>query len=157
MKETNKHIEQEAPVLFGLKKKHNLTVPEGYFEGLPNQLKKITEETPQKTTTVPLKNYWIYATAVAALFIATLFLFNPTTAINQELIAYNETFNNLTAENFEDFFILEQDEFLSENIDFDDTEDLQLWASELQKPLQEMEITEQDFENYFESEIEEYY
>ncbi len=157
MKETNKHIEQEAPVLFGLKREHNLEVPTGYFDELPNQLKKIAEEDSKSTSIISLKNYWIYATAIAALFIAGVFLFSPTQKPNEELLAYNNTFNNLTAENFEDLLILEQDEFLSENIDFDDTEELQFWASELQEPLQEMEITEQDFEHYFESEIEEYY
>jgi len=157
MKETNKHIEQEAPVLFGLKREHNLEVPTGYFDKLPNQLEKIVEEDSKTTPIIPLKSYWVYASAIAALFIAGVFLYSPTQKPSEELLAYNETFNNLTAENFEDLLILEQDEFLSENIDFDDTEELQFWASELQEPLLEMEITEQDFENYFESEIEEYY
>ena len=157
MKATNKHTIPEAPTLFSLKKKHNLEVPKGYFDQLPQQLQQITEDTHTKTPIISLKNSWIYATAVAALIIAGLFLFNPTKKLSPELLAYNESFNNLTAESFEDLLLLEQDEFLSNNIDFDDTEDLQFWASELHQPLQETEITVQDFEDYFESEIEEYY
>lgn len=155
MKDKNKHIEQEAPTLFGLDRKQNLDVPKDYFKQLPKQLQKIAKE--DYTPTISLKRYWIYATAAAAVFIIGIFLFKPQTKVNKTLLAYNKTFNNLTAENFEDSFILDQEEFLSENIDFDDAEDLQLWASELQKPLQESEITEQDFKNYFESEIDEYY
>lgn len=155
MQNNNKDIEQEAPILFGIEKKHNLNTPKGYFENLPNQLQNIAAKPKNKV--ISMNRYWIYASAIAAVIIAGVFIFTPSQNLDKELIAYNETFNNLTAENFEDLLIFEQEEFLSENIDFDDTDEMQFLASELQKPLQETEITEQDFENYFESEIEEYY
>lgn len=156
MKDNKQHsIEHDAPILFNIKKEHNLVVPTGYFEQLPESLLKISEE--QKKVVAINKN-WVYVVSIAAVIIIGLFIINPSKTINNtEVIAYNNSFNSLTAEDFETILLLEENDYLADNVDFNDTEELQFLASELQKPLITVEVTEQDFENYFESEIEDYY
>ena len=156
MKDIDQHkIEQNAPSLFQLKKEHNLEVPKGYFEQLPEELLKIAEK---KEKVVSINKNWVYIISIAAIVVIGLFIIKPNQTISStEVIAYNNNFNNLTAEDFETLLLFEEYDHLTELIDFDDAEELQFLASELQKPLLSVEVTEQDFENYFESEIEDYY
>ncbi len=154
--EEQSNIEQEAPILFSLEKRQSLEVPKNYFSELPHELLKIADN-KTKSKVVSFNRNWIYAFAIAASIIAGAFIMIPTEkAINIEVIAYNNNFNNLTAEDFELLMLVEETDYLTSNVDFDDTEELQFLASELQKPLKTIEITEEDFENYFESEIEDY-
>lgn len=153
MKEQNE-IKEEAPLLFSVKKKQNLNVPENYFNELPNDLLKIAKQ-ETKNKVVAFNKNWMYAIAIAASIIVGAFIMIPTeNKTNNEVIAYNTTFESLTAEDFELLMLTDEQDYLASNIDYDDTEELQFLASELQKPLQTIEITEEDFENYFESEIE---
>jgi hypothetical protein len=155
MEEQN-NIEQEAPILFGLEKKQSLEVPKNYFNELPSELSKIANN-KTKSSVLSFNKNWIYTIAIAASIIVGAFIIVPTEkALNEEVIAYNNSFNNLTAEDFELFMLVEENDYLTSNVDFDDTEELQFFASELQKPLKTIEITEEDFEDYFESEIEDY-
>lgn len=154
--EEQSNIEQEAPILFSLEKRQSLEVPKNYFSELPHELLKIADN-KTKSKVVSFNKNWIYAIAIAASIIAGAFIMIPTEkAVNIEVIAYNNNFNNLTAEDFELLMLVEETDYLTSNVDFDDTEELQFFASELQKPLKTIEITEEDFENYFESEIEDY-
>lgn len=156
MKEQNE-IKEEAPLLFSIEKKQNLNVPENYFNQLPNDLLKIAKQ-ETKNKVVAFNKNWMYAIAIAASIIVGAFIMIPTeNKTNNEVIAYNTTFESLTAEDFELLMLTNEQDYLASNIDYDDTEELQFLASELQKPLKTIEITEEDFENYFESEIEDEY
>jgi hypothetical protein len=156
MKDIDQHnIEQNAPNLFKIKREHNLEVPKGYFNQLPKELLKIIDE---KEKVVSINKKWAYIVSIAAAIIIGIFIIPPNKTIkNTEVIAYNNNFNNLTAEDFETLLLFEEEDHLADVIDFGDTEELLFLARELQKPLLSVEVTEQDFENYFESEIEDYY
>lgn len=156
MKDIDQHnIEQNAPNLFNIKREHNLEVPKGYFNQLPKELLEIIDE---KEKVVSINKKWAYIVSIAAAIIIGIFIIPPNKTIkNTEVIAYNNNFNNLTAEDFETLLLFEEEDHLADVIDFGDTEELLFLARELQKPLLSVEVTEQDFENYFESEIEDYY
>lgn len=114
MKELDKHIKEEAPILFGLKKRELLNTPEGYFEELPNQLLKIATQKTSKV--VVLKKWLIYSASIAAL-VAFAFLSFEKFNHHKEILAFNNSFNELTADSFEDEF-LETETELDLFIDF---------------------------------------
>jgi len=117
MKKFDKHIKDDAPILFGLKKTENSPfVPNGYFEELPNQLLKIATKKTSKV--VYLKKWLIYSASIAAL-IAFAFLSFEEFNHQKEILAFNNSFNELTAESFENEF-LETENELELLIDFND-------------------------------------
>lgn len=149
------NLEQNAPNLFKLPKEHNLKVPANYFNELPHELLKIASEEKKIKS---IHKSWVYIISIAAMLIIGFFIVKPYQTIdNEEIIAYNNSFNNLTAEDFETLFLLDENDYLTNIVDFEDAEELQFLAKELQKPTLSVEVTEEDFENYFESEIEDYY
>lgn len=156
MKELDQQeLEQSAPTLFKLKKEHNLTVPSGYFDQLPNALLKIAEK---KKVVVPIYKNWTIIISVAAVLLIGLFILKPNnTIVNTAPISYNTSFNMLTAEEYETLLLIEEEDYLAEYVDFDDAEELQLFVSKLQEPLISVEVTAADFEDYFDIENEDYY
>lgn len=126
MKNSNKNIENEAPILFGLKKGNTLIVPDAYFDKLPEDLLKIANRKESKV--INLKRWFIYSSSIAALFV---FGFLSLQKYNQqiELTEFNNSFNELTAMNFEtDLFISEEDTL---SIEFNDDNELNNLIDEL--------------------------
>ncbi len=126
MKNSNKNIENEAPILFGLKKENTLIVPDAYFDKLPEDLLKIANRKESKV--INLKRWFIYSSSIAALFV---FGFLSLQKYNQqiELTEFNNSFNELTAMNFEtDLFISEEDTL---SIEFNDDNELNNLIDEL--------------------------
>lgn len=154
MKEQN-NIEQEAPLLFSLDKKQKLKVPENYFAQLPSELKKLAKE-DKREKVVLFNKVWTYAIAFAAAILIGVFIINPSEeTMTQEVIAYNNDFNNLTAEDFELLLLTEENDYLSANIEYDNI-GYSLYEESPSLTIEPFEITAQDFETYFESEIEDY-
>lgn len=154
MKEQN-NIEQEAPLLFSLDKKQKLKVPENYFAQLPSELKKLAKE-DKREKVVLFNKVWTYAIAVAATILIGVFIINPSEeTMTQEVIAYNNDFNNLTAEDFELLLLTEENDYLSTNVEYDNI-GYALYEESPSLTIEPFEITAQDFETYFESEIEDY-
>lgn len=93
----------------------------------------------------------MYSSTIAALFILGFFILQQ---INQqkELVTFNESFSTLTALNLEEE-LLSMDDSSVDSI-FDDEEELNFIVVELQKPSKRITLYNEDFENFFESEIE---
>ena len=125
MKNINTNIENDAPILFGLKKENTLTVPNAYFDKLPEELLKIASKKQSKV--INLKRWLIYSSSIAALII---FGFLSLQKNNQQIEVdnFNKSFNELTVMDFEeDLFILEDALF----IDFNDDNELTAIITEL--------------------------
>ena len=152
MKVSEKNIKTEAPILFSLKKETNLKVPKRYFERLPNELMKITEKKLEKSNVISLKKRLIYSATIAALFIIGFLSFQQKNQTSNEVLTFNKSFNELTAESFENDFNDELELF----IDFgDNKEDFLL--TEMDKPFVKKELTNNDFYDFFETDIDFYF
>jgi len=152
MKEFEENIKNEAPLLFNLKKENSLKVPKGYFEQLPKQLMNIATE-ESKLKVIKLKNWFIYSTSIAAMLVLGFFIFQNYNQTNEELLAFNQSYKELTAESFQKDFLSDD---LSLYIDFDD-ENIDLLLTELDKPIVKLETFNDDINDLFESDIEYYY
>ena len=118
MENTNKNIEQDAPILFGLKRDNTLKVPDAYFDKLPEELLQIANNKAPKV--INLKQWFVYTSAIAALIIFGFFSLQQ---YNQqiELEDFNHSFSELTAMNFEEE-LFEEGNLLP--IDFNDDKEL---------------------------------
>ena len=149
MKELDKNSKQESPILFGIRKKQVLKVPDKYFEELPQKLMQITKE--HKPKVISIHKWIVYSSTIAALFVLGFFSIQQTNQ-QKEILVFDKSFNNLTASN------LEEELFSTNNlqmiIDFDDEEELEFIIAELGKPSKKLTLYNKDFENFFESEIE---
>ncbi|HIE44793.1 MAG TPA: hypothetical protein EYG80_05255 [Flavobacteriaceae bacterium] len=125
MENINTNIENEAPILFGLKKENTLKVPNAYFDKLPEELLKIASKKQLKV--INLKRWFIYSSSIAALIVFGFFSLQQYNH-NIELKEFNNSFNELTVMDFEeDLFILEDALF----IDFNDDHELNNLIDEL--------------------------
>lgn len=151
MKENKEqNIEPKESILASLKKENKLLVPTDYFEQLPKQLLEISEQENQKPTKVVVRLLFSL-TAIAAMIVLGLFVLKPLNHQNSEIALFNITFNNLTADGFSESMLIE-DDYLQTETNFDDAEVLHFFKKEMQKPHLEIEVTESDFEDYFELE-----
>jgi len=151
MKENKEqNIEPKESILASLKKENKLLVPTDYFEQLPKQLLEISEQENQKPTKVVVRLLFSL-TAIASMIVLGLFVLKPLNHQNSEIALFNITFNNLTADGFSESMLIE-DDYLQTETNFDDAEVLHFFKKEMQKPHLEIEVTESDFEDYFELE-----
>jgi len=142
MKDSKSNIEQEAPILFALKKERDLAIPKGYFEQKEKELLRI----PRKKN----NNSKIWITYSLAFVASLLLLFYINTKNNNSNRTYKQELAQLTAEDLElDLLLDDNDDELSSTIDFNDAEELLFLKNELQKPILKVEIKEEDFDSYF--------
>ncbi len=153
MKEEN-NISDITKLLNQLPKERLENVPTNYFEELPNKLMEITDnEISIKKRSILIFGSFI---GIAVVILLGIFIIKPNQKLPTEsYTAFEKKFNNLTESDIETLFIYDEHE-IDYTINFDDTEELQLLASTLQRPIKSIEITAEDFDDYFEYEYEEY-
>ena len=145
MKDSKENIKNEAPILFGLKKKEVLKIPNNYFEELPIFLKQIPLDRQVKV--IYFRKRFAKSIAVAALFVIGFFGMQQY-YYQQEITSFKNSFNELTVAQFEDEFI--EDYSLNQEIDFNDDQKLNYYLNELDKPTKSLEIFNDDLDHLFE-------
>ncbi|MBL7926142.1 MAG: hypothetical protein JNK61_04455 [Bacteroidia bacterium] len=82
-------IENEAPLLFGLKKQTPYQVPDGYFNTLPDNIQKAVSNQQKQTRIISIKRITV-STSIAAAIIASVLWFNKPATENLAPITVNE-------------------------------------------------------------------
>ncbi len=157
MKNSQKHNEEkEVPVLFGLKNKKGLQVPADYFNNNKAELKSIPQQHSLSQIKRKKSNVLLYSMlGVAAMLLVGLFVIN-TKQINEhpKHVAYNQTFNNLTAGDLEQLLSEDDESALSLFVEFNDEQSIMIMQESLGKSKREtIEISSDDFDEFFEEEV----
>ncbi len=156
-------IEEEdlAPTLFGIEKKNNFKIPEGYFDQLPEKIAENLQDN-KETKVIPLQQrstLRILSTisGIAAAVIMGFFIFQSDKG--EAVILEQDSFANLTVGEFEEVLTMEDDEDdLLAMVDFEmeNYEDVADEASDNINFTEEVDFdfTSEEVEDYFSSESE---
>lgn len=114
-----KNIEKEAPILFGVKKRNQLKIPNGYFESIENKLIKISDKKP--VVYLNYKKILLTVSSIAAMLIIGFTIYQKNNT-KQVINSFNTSFNQLTVANFEEEMLDIEETDLP--IDFEDTKEI---------------------------------